>query len=304
MTMHLMTARLFEGLVHGRVVSTKSAFSAERLADLGLTKPNDIARMTRLAQSAGKFNADNALIGLDTAQWTAQDLQWFKRIMGSAKDKYTHLARAGETSIWFHRGGIPSLLFHLKSFPLTAMSKQAYRNARIGDSEMIHQFLFGLATAGMAFAANKLVAGKTDSLNPYDIGVGALQYSNFTGWMPMWANPILALTGMEMDNGRGMEGFIKPAAMAVMSNLAELPGILSSSSVRGLQALPLLGNLYGMPVLWNALKPNHNEPVKPEKLPKPSANAERMIKENEDKSAIFRISDENMAALQRGGFLD
>lgn len=261
MSAQMMSARLMEGLKFGKTATTAAPFSPARLADLGLTKPNDIARMKRLADGA-QFDASGRLQKLNIADWTEQDVQWYKRILYSNVDKYVHLARAGETSYWFHKGGIASLFFHFKSFPLTAMGKQAYRNARIGDPETLHQFMFGLATAGMAYASKQALNGKTENLTPEKIGMGAINYSNFTGWFPMWANPILALTGMDYDNGRGIGGILKPAGLSTMERLAEIPGIpvdlldgdLSNSSIRGLSALPIVGNIYGAPVIWNALK--------------------------------------------------
>lgn len=270
MSAHMMTARLFEGLKFGKTATTSAVFSPERMADLGLSKANDIARMKRLADGA-TFDASGRFQKLNIDQWTEQDVQWYKRILYGSVDKYVHLARAGETTYWFHKGGVASLFFHLKSFPLTAMGKQAYRNARIGDTEALHAFAFGLATAGMVYGTKQLLNGQTQNLDPVSIGMGALSYSNFTGWLPMWGSPILALAGMDVGNGRGPTGNLMPAGLSVLQRLAEIPGIpadmfdgdLSNSSIRGLQALPIVGNIYGAPLIWNAMKKDAKHVEKP-----------------------------------------
>lgn len=264
MAAHLFTARLFEGMRGQGMKTTRTPFSPERLKDMGIESANDIARVNRMA-SAAQFDANGKFTTIDFAQWTDQDLQWYKRRLYNATDKYVHLARAGETSYWFHKDGLASLFFHLKSFPLTAMAKQAYRNARIGDEETLHAFLFGLATSAMVYGSKQVINNRPENLEPMKLAQGAFNYSNFTGWMPMWGSPLMALMGVDSgDNGRGNDGFFAvPAAMSVAQRLADIPGIpgrtllnggYTNRDVRALQALPIVGNLYGAPVIWNALK--------------------------------------------------
>jgi hypothetical protein len=275
MAAHLFTARLFEG-VRGKAVTTRTPFSPERLRDIGVESANDTARINRMAQAA-TFDASGRFEKIDFSQWTDQDMQWYKRRLYNAVDKYVHLARAGETSYWFHKDGLASLFFHLKSFPLTAMAKQAYRNARIGDEEAVHAFLFGLATSGMIYGARQVINGRPENLEPMRLVEGALNYSNFTGWGMMWSNPLMQLMGVDAgDNGRGSDGiFAVPAAFSVLQRLSDIPGIpgrtllnggYTNRDIRALQAMPIVGNIYGAPVIWNALKPNHNAPLKAKKV--------------------------------------
>lgn len=277
MAMTQGVSRLFESL-NGKLVSGVP-ISPERLADMGFS-PADIVALQRKVAGA-EFDPDTGkLIRTRIDTWTPQEQQDFVIKMQGVVDKYVHYALAGESNVLFHKDGLTSLFFQLKNFPLTAFAKQAYRNAKIGDSEAGMTFLFGLTTAGMAYMAKQAINGKTENLTPEKIAKGAFGYSNFTGWFPMWSDPIAGLMGLDAlkfnSSFRQGDGIIAmPAGYSVLQKWSELPGIpadiltgnMSNGTLRNLQAFPIIGNAYGVPLALSMLKDDGG--AKPKEKPKP-----------------------------------
>jgi hypothetical protein len=177
---------------------------------------------------------------------------------------------AGESSVLFHKDGIASLFFHMKTFSLLAIEKQVLRNVRLQDGEALGTFLAGLTTAAAAYTAKQAINGNTQNLSLDKIARGAIGYSNMTGWLPMWVDPMAGMLGLEalkineFGGSRGQAGDIlsAPAALSAINGLAHLPAIaghavtgsLSNNDVRAMQTTPIIGKAYGVTALLNSLK--------------------------------------------------
>jgi hypothetical protein len=176
---------------------------------------------------------------------------------------------AGESSVLFHKDGVASLFLHLKAFPMLAMEKQAYRSLRLYDQEAGMGFLYGLGTAAAAYTIKQVINDRQDNLSAKQIASGAFNMSNLTGWIPMWTDPVAAMLGMDSlrfnhyATARGQAPvFTAPAAYETLNRLVTVPGAiqhglrgdLSTSDVRAMQAIPLVGNAYGLTAMFNNLK--------------------------------------------------
>lgn len=245
--------------------------SQERLDDMALGDINVLNRMKQYVDNGTvQFNAQGRLVKLNLDNWKPEDVELFSTTMNAVVNQYAQRAMAGESNIFFHKDGMAQLFFHLKSFPLLALEKQVLRNARIMDTESAMQFMYGLATAAVAYAARQTINGRTDQLSMTKIAKGAFGYSNFTGWIPMWTDPLAAMLGM---NSLRMGGYTPlygqnqvvsvPAAYSTLDRIAQIPGALintvanagpSSGDINALTAAPLIGNAYGFAAMFNALR--------------------------------------------------
>jgi len=256
------TARLFEGF-HGAA----DGFNAQRLKDVGI----DNAFMNRVMRFA-QFEPDGSLRKLNMDQWTPEDVQHYQRIASRVTNQLVQKAMAGESNWAFHSSGLAQLFFQLKSFPLLAINKQFVRNTRMADKQALMTFFHGLVLSGAAYAAKEVVNGRSEDLTAERIARGALNYSNMTGWIPMFVDPVLGMAGADGSlSGYSSHGtgsvLALPAALTVGDRLLQLPGaaaklLLSptgltdfkNSDIRILQSIPLLGNAYGINGILNNMK--------------------------------------------------
>lgn len=251
--------------------------SAARAADIGFT-PQLWKRIQKYATVPnGKkkrktpivdFDKDGNLVRLNLHKWDPKDVEDFALTLNRHVNQVVQKAMIGESTALFHKDGIASLFFHLKSFTLLAAEKQAYRNLRHADAESLHGFIAGLATAAAAYSTKQALSGNTQNLSIGKIADGAINYSNMTGWLPMWVDPIATMLGMDSLKfntfNRGVDSgiFGVPAVFPTMNKIAHLPAVathavtgnFSNSDVNAMKAAPLMGNYYGMGILLNALK--------------------------------------------------
>lgn len=260
------TSKLFEGFKNAA-----EQFSPDRLRDIGLD-PKITARLQKYANDGTVEYVDGKLKKLNLDKWDAADIEDFTLAMNRSTNQLVQKAMAGESSVLFHKDGVASLFFHLKSFPLLAMEKQGARNLMMADQTALSTFISGLVTASAAYAARQVINGKDENLTASGIAKGALGLSNMTGWIPMWTDPIagfLGLDSMQMGGGKyGSNSIIAlPAAFTTLDRVAQVPESLASiplaavgldkftnGDIRVLQSLPLVGNAYGISYMLNALK--------------------------------------------------
>lgn len=276
-----ITARMFEAAKKG-----DKSFSAERLADLGL----DDAFMQKQLAHADFDPQTGALVRLNMDKWDWQDVQTYQQSMARGASQMVQKALAGESNWAFSSNGLAQLFMQFKSFPLLAVHKQFTRNMRMADHESLNTFFFGLITAGAAYSVRQAINGNTDNLTAEKIAKGALNYSNMTGWLPMFVDPVLSAAGADMDmsgySSHGVGSIIGlPASFGVAEKLVQLPFMpaklglaavgqyeVKNSDISTIQYLPLIGRAYGINGLLNLAKEDRTSKRKEEKpvdAPKP-----------------------------------
>lgn len=257
-----------------------SDLSAARAADIGLD-PALYARIQRKYVQPVAVNQhgtrppivefqNGSLFKTNFDKWDPKDAEDFVLALNRHVNQTVQKAMAGESSVLFHKDGIASLFFHMKTFSLLAVEKQVLRNVRLQDGQAFGTFLAGLATAAAAYSAKQAINGNTQNLTLDKIARGAVGYSNMTGWLPMWVDPVAGMLGLDAlkinsyGGSRGQPGDIlsTPAALSALNTTAHIPaiaghavtGTLSNNDVRALQATPIIGKAYGITALLNSLK--------------------------------------------------
>jgi hypothetical protein len=259
------TEKLMQHFRNGNVITP------DRLHDLALGDINDLNRMAQYVHNGTvQFDNQGRLVSLNLSQWKPEDVELFSTTMNAHVNQLVQRAMAGESNYLFRKDGVTSLFTHLKAFPMLAIEKQVLRNSRMMDTEAAMSFMYGLATAGAVYMARQTINGRTDRLKASDIARGAFGYSNFTGWIPMWVDPLAGMLGM--DNLRlggytplyGQNQVLStPAALPTLDRLLQIPGSLAStvanlgpthSDINALTAAPIIGNAYGFALMFNALR--------------------------------------------------
>ncbi|ASV44571.1 hypothetical protein HOR96_gp33 [Agrobacterium phage Atu_ph02] len=291
-----LTARIFEGFKTG-----KGGLSEQRTRDLGI----DDAFMARVSKFA-QFDGDN-LVKLNMDQWDWEDVQLYQQIMARGVNQLVQKALIGESNWAFHSNGLAQLFLQFKSFPLLAVHKQFARNMRMADLESINTFFYGLITAGMAYSARQAINGNTDNLTPEKIAKGALNYSNVTGWLPMFVDPVLNAAGADFDtsgySSYGVGSIISlPASFGTLEKLVQVPFLpaklglaaagqyeVKNSDIRILQSLPILGNAYGVNALLNLAKDTPTRGTKPKNVPDPKPEPQAEEQEFDPVAAALAV---------------
>ena len=200
-------------------------------------------------------------------EWASKDVEAFALSIHRHTHQVVQLALAGESSVWMHKD-VGSLLTQLQQFPIVAIQKQFVRNLKIGDPAALMTGLYGLATAAVAYSAKQIINGNTENLTPERISKGALNQANMTGWLPMMVDPMAHMLGVQdsislSSYGRGSQSIIDPPSLSAANSLLRLPQALADLTVGGglsaqdknaLQALPVVGRMYGTAWLLRAME--------------------------------------------------
>lgn len=214
-----------------------------------------------------EFDADGYLDKLNLDKWSADDAEDFTLALGRHTHQVVQKSLSGEENMWMHKT-VGSLYMHLKSFPLLAMRKQAIRLAGTQRAELVAATLMGLATAGLAYEARQLINGKPENISPMHAVKGAIGMSNMTGWIPMLADPGMAMLGMndlrfnQYGRHEVSSGIIAtPPVIPTLNKMAHGIGAINPLSdlsrnerIRIMQTTPLVGNAYGFSAIFNAMK--------------------------------------------------
>lgn len=257
-----------------------SDLSAERAADIGLD-PALYARIQRKYTQPVAVNQhttrppvvefrNGSLYKTNFDKWDAKDAEDFTLALNRHVNQVVQKAMAGESSVLFHQDGIASLFFHMKTFSLLAVEKQVLRNVRLQDGEAVGTFFAGLATAAAAYSVKQVINGNTQNMTLDKIARGAIGFSNMTGWLPMWTDPVAGMLGLDalkinnFGGSRGQAGDIisTPASLSALNGMMHIPSIaghavtgsLSNNDVRALQSTPIIGRAYGINAFLNSLK--------------------------------------------------
>ena len=261
-------------------------WNTERMADIGL----DNKLMHEIKQYVDNGTVefkDGSLYKLNFDKWSPDHVEDFALSLNRSVHQLVQKAMIGEDNILFHRDGIASLFFHLKSFPMLAMEKQALRHMKMADNEAVAVFLYGLATAATVYSAKQTLAGKTDdATDPVKIAKGAFGMSNMTGWIPMWSDPVAGMFGLdsmkfnEYNRGINQNIISVPPTLTTMNRMLQIPGAAidlatgnhTNSDIRALQSLPIIGNAYGFTYMFNSMKSTPAEKRAKKKAAKEAAD--------------------------------
>lgn len=244
--------------------------SASRLHDIGLDA-DLLARMDVYLRNGTVELVDGRLKKLNLDKWSDADVEDFSLSVNQASYNMVQRAMLGESNVLFNKNGIAALFVQMKQFPLVAVQKQMYRNLRHADSTSSMEFLYGMAMAGAVYSSRQLITGKEDNLTAEKIAKGAFGMSNMTGWIPMWVDPLAGLLGINTNlsgysrPGQGVVGM--PAAVSAFNQYSMIPAALinlatgthDNSSIRALEATPVIGKMVGFNYLLNSLKTARKE---------------------------------------------
>lgn len=236
------------------------AISAARLAQIGID-PSLLAKI-KTASAHIEWDGDNVK-RLHMNKWNDPELQAdFGRAIGIATDNLVQRARKGETNSFFAGNGVASLFTQFLSYPLTAITKQAGRNAYVGDTSAMYQVMYGFLFAGMVGSTKAVINGRYEDLNPVDFAKSGFVQANITGWVPLISDPLMSLLGFESLKFNQYGDVIRSAPAGDVLNHtlkapASIAGILtgdfSKQNLKNLRYLPVIGNWYGLNALINRL---------------------------------------------------
>lgn len=246
------TMRLVAGLDGG--------ITPERARSIGLS--DDLVTRLKNVQQHVSWDGDRVqMLNLD--QWGDEALvDEFARTMQIATDQLVQKARLGESNIVFSGNGLASLLGQFLSYPLTAIQKQAARNAYIGDSEALLQLMYGFLFAGTVGMAKQVIAGRYENLEATEFARQGFTMANITGWVPLISDPLMRLIGADNLTFNPYGNVLRtPPAIDVVNRTLQSPagliglldGEISGADKANLRFLPLIGNWYGTTALLNRL---------------------------------------------------
>lgn len=186
---------------------------------------------------------------LNMDQWPDEIAEVFASSVTRNINQLVQKSMAGEQDAWMHTH-MGSLLMHLKTFPLQALQKQVMRNARFLDKQSVATVLMGMATAAVAVQVRDVLDGR-EQRDVGELAKAAFNYSNMTGFIPTFVDPMMSLVGM--DNARinqyGPHYDITPPTLRVANDMMRIPGALVNT-IRGdtdwydgqaLKAIPFAG---------------------------------------------------------------
>lgn len=225
-------------------------------ADLGFGYPDDLNTIERLIENGTivfkTTKRGNVFVDkLNMDQWDVDTADNFGASMTRNINQLVQKSLAGEQDAWIHTH-VGSILTHLKTFPLQAISKQVLRNGRHLDTQSVATVLYGMATAGVAVAVFDAIDGNDRS--PEELASAAFNYSNMTGFIPMVVDPVLTMLGMEDSrfNQYGPYTDLTPPMFKVLNDQRRIPGAIFDTLTgnadyydkQALKAIPYAGTFF------------------------------------------------------------
>lgn len=199
--------------------------------DLGLD-PDHFSRLKQLVDDGTiVFKTEKTVLGdvtyvdrLNMHLWDQDLAQDLASALGRAEGQIVQKALAGETSRWMHTQW-GAAVTHLQTFPLLAIQKQFFRNAMSHDGQTVALALAAYGTAYMALALRDQLTG-TDR-DAMERAKTAFGYSNITGWMPMYSDPVMSVLGLEDMRVNSFGPYARPMSVPIVdtfNNLYRAPG--------------------------------------------------------------------------------
>jgi len=202
----------------------------------------DVDHFNRLKQLVDDgtivFKTEGTILGdvtyvdrLNLHLWPEDLAQDFASALGRSEAQIVQQALAGETSRWMHTVWGASLT-HLQTFPLLAIQKQFFRNAMSRDGQTVALALAAYGSAYMALSLRDMLTGtERDAAERAKTAFG---YSNITGWMPMYSDPVMSVLGFEDLRVNSFGPYARPFSVPIVdtfNNLYRAPG----AAVRAMQ---------------------------------------------------------------------
>ena len=188
---------------------------------------------------------------LNVSRWSQQDIDDFGSIMVRGQNQIVQKSMIGEQDMWT-RTNVGGMLTHLKTFPMTAITKQMIRNARYMDTEAMGTALYGIGVAYVALTARDVMNGRERAVS--EQARNAVAYSNMFGWTAMAWDPAMTMLGLDeyrmQRYGRHYEMTLAPIDVA--NRLIKVPGAaisaatgndLTASEKQSLLAIPFMRTL-------------------------------------------------------------
>jgi len=252
------------------------SFAEKQMKDLGLTgKTGDRVKASMLKHA--EFLDNGTLDKLHIDQWGDIAREDFILALNRSAAQSVQRALIGEEPIWLSTT-LGSVFGHLKRFPMLALSKQIGNGSRVAgahNEQMISLVALTMGSAGLAFIAKEWA---NNALTPdqafnegfwFEVGRGALNYSNITGAVAGNFDPVMTMLGLEdyrMYNygPPSRAGVLSFPTVDALNKVLKLPGPLIAGvnpfqdmergDVAALKGLPLIGNAYGASAAFNWTK--------------------------------------------------
>ncbi len=221
--------------------------------DLGIFE-DDLSKLQGLvADGTIEFSERGFVNRVHADRWDPTLADNFGAAIVRNMNQVVQKSMAGEQDTWMSTT-MGSLMTHLITFPLQAVQKQAMRGLRHSDPETTSAVLMGLSTAAVAIMVRDAVDGRERSAG--EIARAAIGYSNFTGWVPLLADPALSMVGLEDYRFNQFGPYAEPFDPPVLDYLNRTSRVAGAvvDTVTGdadrhdrdaLRALPF-ANLYGV----------------------------------------------------------
>tara|TARA_R110002020_G_scaffold450709_1_gene664380 strand:- start:61 stop:2826 length:2766 start_codon:yes stop_codon:yes gene_type:complete len=218
-----------EGLSEGLIKRFQS--------DLGLDLA-DLNRLQNLIENGtiefGELGGKSFVNRINPDKWDVDLQDVFGSAVARNMDQIVQRSIAGEQDAWMATG-MGGLLTHLKTFPMAAFNKQFVRNFRMMDKQAVASVGYGMATATIAAAARELSKGERAELDIEELARSGFEYSNMTGWVPFYYDPLMVMMGLEEHAinpyaGRHGSSEITPTVFDWSEKLLKAPGALKAAA--------------------------------------------------------------------------
>lgn len=249
------------------------AVELRRLYDMGIDTQVQERLKKYFTDGTVKYNPDGSLQSHNFGDWNPKDVMDYRIALNRSVNGEIQRLMPGEKSLWWSTD-MGSLFTQLKTFTLGTIQKQVLRGMMIDDPQLrmqaIHSMLFGAAV----YTAKQISSGNDKNLDPISIAKGAFGLNNFTGYIPMFTDPLAGILGLDnlRFNHYGMTdvstGIIPtPVALSTLNKMGHIPGSVfglvtgdyNANDVQAMRTLPVFGNLPGMIRIWNSMKSEKNK---------------------------------------------
>jgi hypothetical protein len=195
---------------------------------------------------------------LNLKDWTPELREEFAPSMIRSVNQSVQKSMIGEQDPFlFTKAG--GLMTHLITFPMQAFSKQAIRHLKHRDMEALTGVLYTLSTAMAVSYMKDALTGKERPTSEH-VARG-IAYSNMLGWVPLVADPIGTLLGIDemRFNKYTDQAGLTPPAIKMLENAYRLPGSFVNfatgnanyNDMASMRTLPFT-NLIGLGTIFNS----------------------------------------------------
>lgn len=264
---HEMVGRMY--IQHmGKLARGEAKINPERIYDMGFTDAKQFDRIMNKFKNNVEMR-DGKVFDLKPEDWSYEDWEAFTNAHVRVSNQLVQKAMRGEDMLFLHKD-VGAILGHLKSFPLVAMNKQLLRNMRLADTETMGTAIYGLVTAATMYTAKQYVNGNSERVTPENVFKGAVGMANFSSPVVMITDPLAAVLGMDAlrfntytrPGTVGAQVLPSVPAYDTLERMVHVPhsifsvmsGNYEKSDVTALQAIPIIGNAYGMTAIFNGMK--------------------------------------------------